>query len=242
VPKTEVVEAAQADRLWAARRGLFFKPVAGFGSRAAYRGDKLTKRVWQDILAGDYVAQAIVAPGERRIGMPMGIDPQTGPISDPSPSPEAHAGGAPSQAMKFDLRAYAYAGELQWVAARLYQGQTTNFRTPGGGFAPVYSAADGLGLAPHDPKPSITPNPIPQETFMDIKVLGTGCANCKATIALIDQIARATGVSVTLEKVEELRDIMGYGVMSTPGVVIDGKVVHAGGIPSRDKVEKWLAA
>jgi small redox-active disulfide protein 2 len=77
---------------------------------------------------------------------------------------------------------------------------------------------------------------------MDIKVLGTGCANCKATIALIDQIARAKGVAVTLEKVEELRDIMGYGVMSTPGVVIDGKVVHAGGVPSRDKVEHWLTA
>ena len=77
---------------------------------------------------------------------------------------------------------------------------------------------------------------------MDIKVLGTGCANCKATIALIDQIAQAKGVTVKLEKVEELRDIMGYGVMSTPGVVIDGKVVHAGGVPSREKVEKWLAA
>ena len=77
---------------------------------------------------------------------------------------------------------------------------------------------------------------------MDIKVLGTGCANCKATIALIDQIARAKGVAVTLEKVEELRDIMGYGVMSTPGVVIDGKVVHAGGVPSHDKVEHWLTA
>jgi small redox-active disulfide protein 2 len=77
---------------------------------------------------------------------------------------------------------------------------------------------------------------------MDIKVLGTGCANCRATIALIEQVARARGVPVTLGKVEELRDIMGYGVMSTPGVVIDGKVVHAGGIPSRDKVEKWLAA
>jgi small redox-active disulfide protein 2 len=77
---------------------------------------------------------------------------------------------------------------------------------------------------------------------MDIKVLGTGCANCKATIALIDQIAKAKGVAVTLEKVEELRDIMGYGVMSTPGVVIDGKVVHAGGVPSRDKIEKWLTA
>jgi small redox-active disulfide protein 2 len=76
---------------------------------------------------------------------------------------------------------------------------------------------------------------------MDIKVLGTGCANCKATIALIDQIAKAKGVAVKLEKVEELRDIMGYGVMSTPGVVINGKVVHAGGVPGRDKIEQWLA-
>jgi small redox-active disulfide protein 2 len=77
---------------------------------------------------------------------------------------------------------------------------------------------------------------------MDIKVLGTGCANCKSTIALIEQVAHARGVPVTLSKVEELREIMGYGVMSTPGVVIDGKVVHAGGIPSRDKIEHWLAA
>ena len=77
---------------------------------------------------------------------------------------------------------------------------------------------------------------------MDIKVLGTGCANCKSTIALIEQVAKAKGVPVTLAKVEELRDIMGYGVMSTPGVVIDGKVVHAGGVPGRDKIEQWLAA
>jgi small redox-active disulfide protein 2 len=80
-----------------------------------------------------------------------------------------------------------------------------------------------------------------KDVSMDIKVLGTGCANCKATIALIDQIAKAKGVPVTLKKVEQLRDIMGYGVMSTPGVVIDGKVVHAGGVPSRDKIEHWLA-
>ena len=77
---------------------------------------------------------------------------------------------------------------------------------------------------------------------MDIKVLGTGCANCKSTIALIDQIARAKNVAVALEKVEELRDIMAYGVMSTPAVVVDGKVVHAGGVPSREKIEKWLLA
>ena len=75
---------------------------------------------------------------------------------------------------------------------------------------------------------------------MDIKVLGTGCANCKNTIALIDQMARAKGVAITLTKVEALLDIMGYGVMSTPGVVIDGKVVHAGGVPSRDKIAQWL--
>lgn len=77
---------------------------------------------------------------------------------------------------------------------------------------------------------------------MDIKVLGTGCANCSATLALIDQIARAKSVTVKLEKVKELRDIMGYGVMSTPSVVINGKVVHAGGVPSRDEIEQWLAA
>jgi small redox-active disulfide protein 2 len=77
---------------------------------------------------------------------------------------------------------------------------------------------------------------------MDIKVLGTGCTNCKNTIALIDQVAKAKGVEVKLEKVEELRDIMGYGVMSTPGVVINGKVVHAGGVPSREKIEQWFSA
>ena len=76
----------------------------------------------------------------------------------------------------------------------------------------------------------------------EIKVLGSGCANCRDTVALIEQVAQARGVAVSLQKVEELRDIMGYGVMSTPGVVIDGKVVHAGGVPSRDKIAGWLAA
>ena len=116
IPHTEVVDAAHAERLWSERRRLFFKPSAGFGSRAAYRGDKLTRRVWQEILAREYVAQAMVAPGERTLG-----------------------GDEPARVLKFDLRNYAYDGAVQWVAARLYQGQTTNFRTPGGGFAPVYS-------------------------------------------------------------------------------------------------------
>ncbi len=124
IPRTMRVDAADAERLWRDRRNLFFKPRAGFGSRAAYRGDKLTRRVWQEIIAGDYVAQAFVAPGQRA-------------TSDQS--------GAEN--LKFDVRDYVYDGAVQWLAARLYQGQTTNFRTPGGGFAPVYeeSAAQACG-------------------------------------------------------------------------------------------------
>ena len=76
----------------------------------------------------------------------------------------------------------------------------------------------------------------------NIKILGTGCANCKNTYALVETVAREKGVELTMEKVEDLPSIMGFGVMSTPGVVIDGKVVHSGGIPSRDKIEQWLSA
>ncbi|MBL8470468.1 MAG: thioredoxin family protein [Rhodocyclaceae bacterium] len=74
----------------------------------------------------------------------------------------------------------------------------------------------------------------------NVKVLGTGCANCRNTIALIESVAKQRGEQVVLEKVEDLRAIIGYGVVATPGVVIDGKVVHAGGVPSRDKVERWF--
>ena len=74
----------------------------------------------------------------------------------------------------------------------------------------------------------------------DVKILGTGCANCKNTLALVEQVAREKGVAIKLEKVEDLPAIMGYGVMSTPGVVIDGAVVHAGGVPARSKVEGWF--
>ena len=74
----------------------------------------------------------------------------------------------------------------------------------------------------------------------NIKVLGTGCANCRATVALVEAVAREKGAEVTIEKVESLPDIMRYGVVSTPGVVLDGQVVHAGGVPSRSKVEGWF--
>jgi len=74
----------------------------------------------------------------------------------------------------------------------------------------------------------------------NIKVLGSGCANCKTTLKLIEEIAQARGVAVNLEKIDDMAAILGYGVMSTPGVVIDGKVVHAGGVPDRKKIESWL--
>ena len=74
----------------------------------------------------------------------------------------------------------------------------------------------------------------------DIKVLGTGCANCKNTVKLIDDIAREKGVEIRLEKIEDIQQIMTFAVMSTPAVVIDGKVVHAGGVPARSKAESWF--
>jgi glutathione synthase/RimK-type ligase-like ATP-grasp enzyme len=114
VPQTELVQAGDAARLWAARRNLFFKPYAGFGSRGAYRGDKLTRRVFEEIMAGGYVAQALVPP--------------TGRVAAAEDEPP----------LKLDVRNYAYDGEVQLVAARLWRGQTTNFRSSGGGFAPVF--------------------------------------------------------------------------------------------------------
>jgi hypothetical protein len=114
VPQTQLVTLARADEFWAQRRHLFFKPVAGFGGKAAYRGDKLTRKVWDYILAGDFIAQALVPPSERLVEV-------DGALTD----------------LKFDVRAYTYDGKIQLFAARMYVGQTTNFRTPGGGFAPV---------------------------------------------------------------------------------------------------------
>ena len=74
----------------------------------------------------------------------------------------------------------------------------------------------------------------------DIKVLGSGCANCRNTIRLIEEVAAAKGAQIVLEKIEDLQQIMTYGIMATPGVVVDGTVVHAGGMPARSKVESWF--
>ena len=75
----------------------------------------------------------------------------------------------------------------------------------------------------------------------NIKVLGSGCNNCKTTTRLIEQAAAELGVEVSIEKVEKMEDIVAYGILSTPGVVIDGKIVHAGGVPKREKIVAWLS-
>jgi hypothetical protein len=129
IPQARRVTAQDADALWAGRKSLFFKPASGHAGKAVYRGDKLTRGAWADILAGDFIAQSFAAPSERRVQ----VD------GDP-------------QVRKMDVRLYTYAGETLLAAARLYQGQTTNFRTPGGGFAPVVvvpeASAERLGDIP----------------------------------------------------------------------------------------------
>ncbi len=74
----------------------------------------------------------------------------------------------------------------------------------------------------------------------EIKVLGSGCRNCETTARLIEEVAAERGLSIRLEKVTDMAAILGYGIMSTPGVVVDGKVMHAGGVPARDKILQWL--
>ena len=75
---------------------------------------------------------------------------------------------------------------------------------------------------------------------MDIKVLGTRNPNGAATLALIDEVARAMGVRVRLQRADDFDTLISHGVMSTPGIVIDGRLVQAGGVPSRNRVEDWL--
>ncbi|MGH2341590.1 thioredoxin family protein [Segnochrobactraceae bacterium EtOH-i3] len=76
----------------------------------------------------------------------------------------------------------------------------------------------------------------------DVKVLGPGCKRCQATAAMVSEAAGRLGIDVTVEKVTDYAEIARYGIAATPGIVIDGKVVHAGGLPKEDAVERWLQA
>jgi hypothetical protein len=114
VPQT--VRVTERERFWSERKQWFFKPEQGYGGKAAYRGDKLTKATFERVLSERYVAQRIVPPSARVVA----VDGQ-------------------ERALKLDVRCFAYEGQVQLVCARIYDGQTTNFRTTGGGFAPVYA-------------------------------------------------------------------------------------------------------
>jgi len=76
----------------------------------------------------------------------------------------------------------------------------------------------------------------------DVKILGSGCKRCMTTAEMVQQEADRLGVAISLEKVTDYADIAGYGISSTPGIVIDGTVVHAGGLPRTDDIAKWLKA
>jgi small redox-active disulfide protein 2 len=76
----------------------------------------------------------------------------------------------------------------------------------------------------------------------DVKVLGSGCKRCIATAEMVQATADRLGVQVKVEKVTDYAAMANYGIVSTPGLVIDGKLVHAGGLPKPDDMERWLAA
>ncbi|MDH5302782.1 MAG: hypothetical protein OEW64_01640 [Gammaproteobacteria bacterium] len=120
LPETLAVTPGNAAQLWSNRKRYFFKPATGYGSRGAYRGAKLTKRVWHDIIHADYIAQAMVPPSERQLLI-----------------------GGKKESLKLDIRCITYEGRIQQLSARLYQGQTTNLRTQGGGLATVFPTPGG---------------------------------------------------------------------------------------------------
>ena len=120
IPPTEIVDSGNATDLWARRKTLFFKPVDGFAGKAAYRGDKLTRTAFEHVLSHRYVAQMIAPTSSRRVSSVDGDETE----------------------LRVDVRNFVAHGETWLRAARLYRGQTTNFRTAGGGFAPVLTLRD----------------------------------------------------------------------------------------------------
>jgi hypothetical protein len=116
IPESREVSAENHDYLWERRKNYFFKPVSGFGSRGSYRGDKMTRRVWEEISKEKYIAQQVIPPGLKLVDV-----------------------NGKQVNLKVDIRAYTYDAQVILFAARLYSGQTTNFRTEGGGFAPVFT-------------------------------------------------------------------------------------------------------
>lgn len=120
VPETRTLASLGVEQAWRTRREWVFKPAAAWASRAVYRGDKISRARLEEIgAAGGFVAQRRVQPGEVAV---------------------TTSGG--SQRMKYHVRAYAYRDEVLLLGARAYQGQVTNFRTPGGGFSAICVARE----------------------------------------------------------------------------------------------------
>ncbi len=126
VPETRSLASMSLEEAWTTRRDWVFKPAAGFGSKAVYRGDKISKKKLAEIHAdASFLAQRRVAPGTTSVRTPEG-----------------------ELEMKFDVRAYAYRDEIFLLGARVYQGQVTNMRSPGGGFSAICVARDSEGRCP----------------------------------------------------------------------------------------------
>ncbi len=77
--------------------------------------------------------------------------------------------------------------------------------------------------------------------MVEIRVLGAGCAKCKATLALVDEVIAAEGADAKLIKVDDMAEIMSHGIMSTPGIMVNGEMKMVGKVPSRNQVRQWLA-
>lgn len=120
VPETLPLESLGAERAWRERKDWVFKPENAYGSKAVYRGDKISRRRFDEVMAaGGFVAQRRVEPGE------VEVTTDRGPAR-----------------MKFDVRAYAYREQVLLLGARVYEGQVTNLRTPGGGFSAICVVRD----------------------------------------------------------------------------------------------------
>jgi len=76
---------------------------------------------------------------------------------------------------------------------------------------------------------------------MKLEVLGTGCPKCKKLIEVVEQTVKETGISAEITKVDQINNILNYSVMITPALVIDGKVVVSGRVPSKDEIKKWIS-
>lgn len=105
---------ADKEEVWQNRKSLFIKPKNSYGSKQAYRGASMSRRMFDEIYGADFIAQQLSVPAEIEAVY-----------------------NDKAEKFKYDLRCYAYKDELQLIVARLYQGQTTNLKTPGGGFAAV---------------------------------------------------------------------------------------------------------